>query len=154
MSTPPSSRPMAAPPPAIAPKMPNALPRSRGSVNVVVSSASADGASIAPKTPCSGTGGDEHAEGAGGAADGRGDGEADQAADEGPFAAEEVADAAAEQQQRAERERVRGDDPLARVVGEAEVLLRARQGDVHDRRVEDDHQLRDADDARTSQRRE
>ena len=43
---------MAAPVPAIEPKMPNALPRSRGSVNVVVSSASADGASIAPKRPC------------------------------------------------------------------------------------------------------
>ena len=44
---------MAEPPPAIAPKMPNALPRSDGSVKVVASSASADGASSAPKTPCS-----------------------------------------------------------------------------------------------------
>ena len=33
---PPSSRPIAPPAPAIAPKMPNALPRSCGSVNVVV----------------------------------------------------------------------------------------------------------------------
>ena len=53
VSTPPSSRPMAAPPPAIAPKMPNALARSAGSVKVVVSSDSAAGASSAPKTPCS-----------------------------------------------------------------------------------------------------
>ena len=131
---PPSSRPTAAPPPAIAPKMPNALPRSAGSVNVVVSSASADGASSAPKTPCSARARDEHAERAGGAADRRGDGEAEQAADEGPLAAEQVAEAAAEQQQRAERQRVGGDDPLALVVGEAEVLLRAGQRDVHDRR--------------------
>ena len=62
MRMPPSSRPMAAPPPAIAPKMPNALPRSFGSVKVVVSSDSAAGASSAPNTPCSGAGGDEHAE--------------------------------------------------------------------------------------------
>jgi hypothetical protein len=46
------SSPMAPPEPAIAPKTPNALERSRGSVNVVVSSDSADGASIAPNTPC------------------------------------------------------------------------------------------------------
>ena len=53
MRRPPSSRPIAAPPPAIAPKMPNALARSGGSVKVVVSSDSAAGASSAPKTPCS-----------------------------------------------------------------------------------------------------
>ncbi len=53
VSTPPSSRPAAAPEPAIAPKTPNALPRSSGRVNVVASSDSAEGASSAPKTPCS-----------------------------------------------------------------------------------------------------
>ena len=42
-------------------------------------------------------------------------------------------------------ERVRGDDPLARLVGEAQRLLGGWQRDVHDRRVEHDHQLRDAD---------
>ena len=61
------------------------------------------------------------------------------------LAAEEVAEAAAEQQQAAERERVGGDDPLAGVVGEAEVVLRDGQRDVHDRRVEHDHQLGDAE---------
>ena len=50
---PPSSRPIAAPPPAIAPKIPNALPRSSGSVNVVVSNDNAEGASSAPNAPCS-----------------------------------------------------------------------------------------------------
>ena len=145
MRMPPSSRPMAAPVPAIAPKMPNALPRSAGSVKVVAAARAPTGASSAPKRPCGAASGHEHAERSGGAADRGGDREADQAADERPLAAEEITEAAAEQQQRAERERVRGDDPLARVVGEAEVLLRARQGDVHDRRVEDDHQLRDAD---------
>ena len=52
---------------------------------------------------------------------------------------------AAEQQQAAERQRVGGDDPLAVVVGEAEVGLRRRQRDVHDRRVEHDHQLGEAE---------
>src|SRR3954462_3075530 len=52
VSRPPSSRPIAAPPPAMAPKMPNALARSDGSVKVVVSRPSAAGASSAPKTPC------------------------------------------------------------------------------------------------------
>ena len=37
-------------------------------------------------------------------------------------------------------------DPLAVVVGEAEVLLGGRERDVHDRRVEHDHQLGDAND--------
>jgi hypothetical protein len=52
VSTPPSSRPTAPPAPEIAPKMPNALPRSFGSVKVIDSSDSAAGASAAPKTPC------------------------------------------------------------------------------------------------------
>ena len=44
---------MAAPPPAIAPKTPNALARSLGSVNVTVISDSAAGASSAANAPCS-----------------------------------------------------------------------------------------------------
>ena len=125
---PPRSRPTAEPPPATAPKMPNALPRSSGSLNVMASSASADGASSAAKTPCVPARGDEHAERPGSAAHRGGGGEAEQAADERPFAPEQVAELAAEQQQRAERQRVGGDDPLPLVVGEAEVLLRARAG--------------------------
>src|SRR3954451_5959117 len=50
---PPSSSPNAAPPPAMAPKMPNALARSDESTNVVLSSPSAEGASMAPNAPCS-----------------------------------------------------------------------------------------------------
>ena len=48
---PPRSSPTAAPAPMMAPKMPNALLRSLGSVKVVASSARADGASSAAKTP-------------------------------------------------------------------------------------------------------
>ncbi len=49
---PPSIRPMAPPPPEIAPKIANALARSAASVNVTVSSDSAAGARRAPKMPC------------------------------------------------------------------------------------------------------
>ena len=101
---------------------------------------------MAANRPCAARAATSTLEGTGCATDGGGDGEAEQAADERPLAAEEIADPAAEEEQRAERQRVGGDDPLARVVAEAEVLLRARQGDVHDGRVEDDHQLRHGDD--------
>ena len=92
-----------------------------------------------------GAGGDEHAERAGGASYGRGGGEAEQPGDERPLAAEEVAEAPAEQQERAEGERVGRDDPLAQVVGEAEVALGRGQRDVHDGHVEHDHELGDAE---------
>jgi hypothetical protein len=92
------------------------------------------------------TGADQQAEALRGAAERGCTGEAEQAGDEGPFAPEQVGDPAAEQQQAAERERVRRDDPLAVVVGEAEVGLRRRERDVDDRHVEDDQQLGDADD--------
>src|SRR5215469_8028188 len=49
VSTPPSSRPTAPPAPAMAPKTPNAFPRSFGSVNVTVSTDSAAGAISAPR---------------------------------------------------------------------------------------------------------
>ncbi len=52
VSAPPSSSPRDAPPPAIAPKIPNALGRSGESAKVTVSSDSAEGASSAPKAPC------------------------------------------------------------------------------------------------------
>jgi len=51
VSAPPSSSPTAAPAPAMEPKIPKALPRSFESLNVVVSSDSAAGASIAANTP-------------------------------------------------------------------------------------------------------
>ena len=126
--------------------MPNALARSCGSVKVVASRDSAAGASIAANTPWSGAGADEQLEALRGAAERGCTGEAEQAGDERPLAAEEVGDPAAEQQQAAERERVGGDDPLALVVGEAEVLLGGGERDVDDRHVEHDQQLGDADD--------
>ena len=52
MSTPPSSKPIAAPPPVIAPKTANAFARSFAAWKVTVTRDSAAGASIAAKAPC------------------------------------------------------------------------------------------------------
>ncbi len=57
---------------------------------------------------------------------------------------EQVAELAADEQEAAERERVGRHDPLAAVGREAQIGLRRRQRDVHDRRVEHDHELRRA----------
>jgi hypothetical protein len=89
--------------------------------------------------------GDKHPERACGAADRRCDRESQQSAREGPLASPQVAEPSAEQQQRPERERVCGHDPLPGVGGEAERQLSRRQRHVHDRQVEHDHQLRQPD---------
>jgi hypothetical protein len=65
---------------------------------------------------------------------------------EHPAPAEQVAGTAAEEQEAAERQRVARDDPLEVLRREAKVLLDRRQGDVHDRDVEDDHEVGDAED--------
>jgi hypothetical protein len=57
------------------------------------------------------------------------------------LAAEQVGEAVAEQQQAAERQRVRGDHLLPVGGGEMQRLLRRRQRDVHDRDTEDHHRL-------------
>jgi len=51
---------------------------------------------------------------------------------------------AAGQEQAAERQRVRRDDPLATVGREAKSALRRRQRDLDNRHVERDHQLHHA----------
>ena len=88
---------------------------------------------------------DEHRKGLRQAPERRCTGEADQAGDEGPLAPEQITELAAEQQQAAKGERIGRDDPLPAVGGETEVPLRRRQRDVHDRRVQHDHQLGDAE---------
>jgi hypothetical protein len=60
------------------------------------------------------------------------------------LAPEEVREPAAQQQQTAEGQRVPGHHPLPSVGGEPQVVLGGRQRDVHDRGVQDDHQLREA----------
>ena len=58
----------------------------------------------------------------------------------------EVAQPSTEKQEAAEGEQVRVDDPGKRRLGEAEVGPDRRQRDVHDRRVENDHQRAEAED--------
>ncbi len=79
-------------------------------------------------------------------ADQRGDGEDRQAELEDPEPAEDVAEPTAEEQQPAEGEGVGVEHPRQRRRAEAEVGVDAGEGDVHDRRVEHQHQLGDEDD--------
>ena len=70
----------------------------------------------------------------------------DHAEQEHALATEQVAEPAGQQQEAAERDEERVDDPGEVALGEVEVVLDRGQRDVHDRRVEHDHQLRQADD--------
>ena len=65
--------------------------------------------------------------------------------EEHALAPDEIAGAASEEQETPERERVRVDDPLQVGIGHVQVFLDRRQRDVDDRRIEDDHELRHAD---------
>ena len=82
----------------------------------------------------------------GDAAQERRDRERDHAAEEHALSPGQVAEPAGQEQQAAERHEERVDDPGQVRLAEAEVLLDRRERDVHDRDVEDDHQLREADD--------
>ena len=84
--------------------------------------------------------------GGGEAAEQRTDREHRDAGDEHPSPAVHVAEAATEQQQAAEGQRVGGHDPGQTGAAKAEIGLDLRQGDVHDRCVEHDHQLSGGDD--------
>ena len=88
-----------------------------------------------------GAGGEQLAGLLGEAAGERGEGEQRDAGEEDPAAAEQVTGAGAEQQQAAEGQGVGVDDPGQAGRGEAEGGLDVGQRDVHDRRVEHDHQL-------------
>jgi hypothetical protein len=123
------------------------LPRSSGCENVVVSSDRAAGASAAPNAPWAARG-DEHREALRRASDSGRHGEARHADQEQPLAPEDVSEAAAEQQQAAERQRVGRDDPLPVRGREMQRGLGVRQGDAHDRRVEGNHQLRGGQDGK------
>jgi hypothetical protein len=89
--------------------------------------------------------GDQHGEVDRGAANGRDPGEAGQPGQERDLPAQQVRQLAAEQQQAAERQRVRGDHPLPVHGVEAQRALRRRQRDVQHRQVQYHHQLCQAD---------
>ena len=75
----------------------------------------------------------------------RSDGEDGDAGQEQAAASEQVAEAAGEEEQTAEADQVAVDDPGERRLVGVEAALDRRQGDVHDRRVEHDHQLAEAE---------
>ena len=89
---------------------------------------------------------DQHRLVLGDGAEQRGGDEDREAGEEDAALAEQVAHSAGEQQQAAEGDQVGVDDPGQVALGEAEAFLDRGQGDVHDRRVEDDHQHRAAED--------
>ena len=70
--------------------------------------------------------------------------EHDEAADEHATAAEDVGGTSAQEQEASEDERIGADHPLKVLLREAQVDLDRREGDVHDRDVEDEHELDDA----------
>ena len=57
---------------------------------------------------------------------------------------EEIAQSPAEQEKAAEGQQVGVDHPGERLLGEAEILFDRRQRDPHDRDVENDHQIPEA----------
>ena len=142
---PPSRTPAAPPEPATAPQTPSALLRSAPSLKVVVTIESAAGEMIARAEALRRAGRDQLPLGRGEAGGERGDGDQQQAGHEDAAAAEQVGGAAAEQQEAAEGEHVGVDDPGQVLLGEVEGRADRRQRDVDDRGVEDDDELRRAE---------
>ena len=141
VSTPPSSTPAAAPKPPTAPQTPSAMLRSRPSVNVVERIESAAGEMMAAPRPCTARARDQRRLAPREPRDERGDREHDQAREEKAPPPEQVGGAAAEEQEPAEDERVGADHPLEVLLGEPEIDLDGGQRDVHDRDIQDDHEL-------------
>ena len=141
---PPSSTPAAPPTPFIAPHSAIALSAAGPAANDEVMIASEVAAISAPAKPCAPRATISVAWS--GARPPASDAAANRtsASDERPPLAELVRRAAAEHQESGERDRVRVDDPLQVVRGEAEADLDRRQRDVDDAQVEDDHELRHA----------
>ncbi len=132
----------------MAPKMPKALPRSAGLVNVTVSVDSAAGASIAPNAPWIARPMSSIVKLLAAPPSAEASGEAHHAEDQHPLAADQVREPAADQQQSAEGQRVGGHHPLPVRVVEPQVMLGGRQRDVHHRGVKHHHQLCQADDGK------
>ena len=141
VSTPPSSTPAAPPAPATAPHTPSAVLRSRPSVKVVVTIESAAGEMMRRAEALEGARGDQLPLLGGEPAGQRGQAEQDQAGDEHPPPPEQVGQAAAQQQEAAEGEHVGVDHPRQVVLRKLQVRADRRQRHVHDRGVEDDHEL-------------
>ena len=144
--TPPSVTPMLPPPAATNPNTPIALARSAGSVKRVIMSESETADAIAPPTPWTARAPMQDLLARRKPAGQRREREQRDADEEQPPVAVEVAEASAQEQAPAEGEQVGVHDPRERRLREAEVLPDRRQRDVHDGRVEHDHQASEAQD--------
>ena len=143
---PPARTPMTPPPERTKPNTPIAFARSAVSVKSNISSDSATAETIAPPTPCT-------ARAAMSSPCELASPQASDAAvksempiEEQPPMTEEIAEPAAEEKKAAESQQVRVDHPGERGLREAEVVPDRRQRDVHDRAVEDDHDVAQAED--------
>ncbi|GAA3049558.1 hypothetical protein GCM10020000_32660 [Streptomyces olivoverticillatus] len=123
---------------------PMARVRAAGSVNVLMISVRVAGGQDRAAHALHRAGGDQQGAAGGEAARERGEGEGGEAGEEGPLGADEVGQPAAEQQESGEAECVGIDDPLLAHAGEVQLLAHGREGHVHDRHIEDDHELRGA----------
>ena len=137
---------MLPPPAATKPKTPIAFARSAGSVNRLIISDSETAETMAPPRPWTARApirnSCEPASPQAIEASGE-QGDADQ--EQAPVPVE-ITEPPTEQQEAAEGEQVGVDDPRKRRLGEPEVGPDRRQRDVHDRRVEHDHQGAGAED--------
>src|SRR4029079_54340 len=80
------------------------------------------------------------------AADERREREHGQADKEHPSPADEISEASGEEEDAAEGDEVSVDDPGEARLAEAEVALDSRERDIHDRRIEHDHERPGAQD--------
>ena len=131
---------MLPPPAATNPKTPIAFARSTGSVKRLIISDNDTAETIAPPRPCTARAPTRSCLRGREPTGERGDGEQRDPDQEQPPVPVEIAEPPAEQEEAAEGEQVGVDDPSERGLGESEVGPDRWQRDVHDRRVEDDHQ--------------
>src|SRR5215472_846991 len=139
VSKPPKIRPMAAPPMAMAETTANARFRCPPSGNVVATSDSEVGATIAPPSPWT-------ARAVSSQPSLVANPPSSEASDKDPTPAKDVTGPATEQQETAEGQGVGVDDPLQARVREAQGVLDVGEGDVHDGGVQHHHQLGCGDD--------
>src|SRR5262245_8399303 len=146
---PPSSTPIAAPEPAIAPRMPSALFRSGPSSNVTNVMEKTEGDRMAAAAPWSARAAismpSEVEKPHGTARAAKETGRATKTRRLQRTSPAHVARAAAEQQEAAEGERVAADHPLEVLRREVEVFLDLGECHVDDRDVQNDHQVRDSE---------
>ena len=142
---PPSSRPTAPPPTAIAAQTPSAFVRSAPSLKVAVTIESAAGETRAAPRPCSPRLTISHVEPVARAQSSEADVKSTRPTRKIFLRPARSPARPPRRRKPAEEQRVGVDDPLQVRVRHVEVLLDRRQRDVHDRRVEDDHELRQAD---------